>query len=406
MNNTRITRKTAQEARDAIIETSLENSNDESEGIVNSFASKAIKDKKQKQELNKKKKKQNKLLDDIINAKDQLEGAYSTQSPSLPLTLSTSISVLPSTSASTASSLTLAPSLDLVVNRNNVSPENSLSNPISQVDTLDQTEKTAKAVMKFMLDQMKDSKFPKKLFKNGPKTFGYSAVLQFTNSKTTCARGEMIVFVCVFCGSKIKAVLGSTSNINGHFDTCHSDPFKDKEFLFWYNGYKATCPAVQNKTLITSETLKILKYFISSNTALREFDSVHFRELLSGYTIKIPCARTFSDVILTSVFAKMNKVIESKLEESLSICLISDIWTNKQMLDFMGLAVNLINKDFKKETLVIGMCLMPGNHNAENIKEAIETLVNQFNFDKSTIHGNFIVFLLRYKQIFQLNVLV
>lgn len=194
-------------------------------------------------------------------------------------------SVLPSTSA--ASSLTLPPSLDLIVNRVNVSHELSSINSTSssEVNSLDQSETTAKTV----LDQMKKDKLPKKVFKNGDKTFGYSAVLQFTKSKTAVTKGEVICFVCVFCGSKTNVILGSTSNVNGHFDSCHT--FKDKDFLVWYNGYKAAHPSVQNKTLITRETLNIVEYFISSNTAQKEFDSVHFREFFSNYSFKILCAR-------------------------------------------------------------------------------------------------------------------
>lgn len=57
------------------------------------------------------------------------------------------------------------------------------------------------------------------------------------------------------------------------------------------------------------------------------------------------------------------------------------------MLDFMGLSANIINNNFEKKAIVIGMMLMPGNHCAENIKIAIEKLVNRYSFDKSKIHG-------------------
>ena len=79
--------------------------------------------------------------------------------------------------------------------------------------------------------------------------------------------------------------------------------------------------------------------------------------------------------------------IQSLLKESLFVTLISDIWTTPQMLDFMGLAVNLINHKFQKKTIVIGMKLMPGAHNAENIAMAIEELVNSYTFDKNKIKG-------------------
>ena len=80
--------------------------------------------------------------------------------------------------------------------------------------------------------------------------------------------------------------------------------------------------------------------------------------------------------------------IEDILNDAISICLISDIWTN--MLDFLGLAANLINSKFEKKTLVIGMMLMPGAHNAENIALAITTLINRYkSLDKTKIHGKY-----------------
>ena len=57
------------------------------------------------------------------------------------------------------------------------------------------------------------------------------------------------------------------------------------------------------------------------------------------------------------------------------------------MLDFMGIAANIIKSDFTRQTIVIGMCPMPGSHNAENIKKAIETLVNEYTFNKSILSG-------------------
>ncbi len=83
----------------------------------------------------------------------------------------------------------------------------------------------------------------------------------------------------------------------------------------------------------------------------------------------------------------MYEAIQNVLKESAYISIISDIWTNKQMLDFMGLAVCVIDHKFQKKTLVIGMKLMPGAHNADNIAIAIQNLVNAYTFDKNIIIG-------------------
>ncbi len=74
--------------------------------------------------------------------------------------------------------------------------------------------------------------------------------------------------------------------------------------------------------------------------------------------------------------------------DSFSICLISDIWTSKTMYDLMGIAVNVINRKFERQTLVIGMELMPGAHNAPNIISSIQSIVNKYKeLDKSSIDG-------------------
>ena len=57
------------------------------------------------------------------------------------------------------------------------------------------------------------------------------------------------------------------------------------------------------------------------------------------------------------------------------------------MLDFMGLAAAFITPNYKRDIVVIGMTLMNGSHNAENIKLAIEKIVNEYSFDKKLIHG-------------------
>jgi hypothetical protein len=84
---------------------------------------------------------------------------------------------------------------------------------------------------------------------------------------------------------------------------------------------------------------------------------------------------------------KLRSAIENRLQVSLIICLIVDIWTNNFGVDFIALSAVTINKFFEKEFFVIDFMRMPGTHNSENIKLAIETMTNKYNFDKSKIRG-------------------
>ncbi len=90
--------------------------------------------------------------------------------------------------------------------------------------------------------------------------------------------------------------------------------------------------------------------------------------------MKIPCIRTFRYTQLPSVYGHLLSAIEAKLEKALTICLITDIWMNRIMADFIGLII--VNENFKQELIVFGMNSMAGNHTAENIKKEIEFLIN------------------------------
>lgn len=57
------------------------------------------------------------------------------------------------------------------------------------------------------------------------------------------------------------------------------------------------------------------------------------------------------------------------------------------MLDFIAVSANIVYNNYDKETVVIGMMKMPGRHNAENIKICVESIVNEFKFDKTKVDG-------------------
>ena len=81
----------------------------------------------------------------------------------------------------------------------------------------------------------------------------------------------------------------------------------------------------------------------------------------------------------------MKTVITNKLVDAKFITLITDIWTNASMIDYLALGASIINTSFIKEILIIGMVKMSGSHNAENIKKAIEIIINKLNFNKAKI---------------------
>jgi copper chaperone CopZ len=71
----------------------------------------------------------------------------------------------------------------------------------------------------------------------------------------------------------------------------------------------------------------------------------------------------------------------------LHVFLISDIWTSKSISDYLALAARIVKDSFESESLIIGITKMSGSHCVENIKKAIETIINELNFNKAKIGG-------------------
>lgn len=151
----------------------------------------------------------------------------------------------------------------------------------------------------------------------------------------------------------------------------------------WINAYDM----FQNikKKEISDDHLKLVRFFISSNTSICQLANVYMRDLVS---FNLPSVSHFTEMVLPEVLEKVHANINHKLQDAENISLISDIWTDRQMHDFMGLAASVISELFEREFIVIGMIIMPGNHCAENIQLAIESLVNKYEFDTTKIIGS------------------
>jgi hypothetical protein len=171
-------------------------------------------------------------------------------------------------------------------------------------------------------------------------------------------------YECKICKKSLLSPFTDKSNLYKHLQ--HHD-----EYVKWNEKYKK----INNKTVgpvIDDATMLLLKYFVSSNSSHSNLENEYLRLLLS----KVIGTKTFSDTIMPDVYSKLRKKSKSKLDDADVICFMSDIWTAKQNLDFIGLASALMKENLRREVLVLDMIRMPGNtHNAKNIKEAIETMV-------------------------------
>ena len=140
-------------------------------------------------------------------------------------------------------------------------------------------------------------------------------------------------------------------------------------------------------TILDSNIFDLVRYIISSNSGMAQLENEFFRKLIES-KLQIPCIKTFRYAQLPSIYGNLLRVIDNKLDKALTICLVTDIWTNRIKADFIGLAAIVINESFRQELIVIGKNPMTGNHTAENIKKEIEFLINSYKFNKLKAHGN------------------
>ena len=186
-------------------------------------------------------------------------------------------------------------------------------------------------------------------------------------------------FQCKICNKTLHANIGVCSNLNGHLK-CHLD-FLGKWANF-FNKFNS-----KNKiSNIDDETYDLVRFIVSSNTALDQLDNIHFCKLLED-KMSIPYVKSFRYEKLPKVYYEMRNAIEYKLSKAITCCFITDIWTNKVLADFIALAAFIVNEFFAKELLVVGMGPMSGDHSAENVKIEIEKIVNSLKFNKSLAKG-------------------
>jgi len=92
--------------------------------------------------------------------------------------------------------------------------------------------------------------------------------------------------------------------------------------------------------------------------------------------------------VITSIYTL------KKLTKAVSICLVTDIWSSVTVISFLGLAAMIINDKFEKEIITIGLTELSLPQNAENVKKAIESIINGYNFNKILTKNLLIFYLL------------
>jgi maltose-binding protein MalE len=200
--------------------------------------------------------------------------------------------------------------------------------------------------------------FMPKKFEFGESTKSFSAILNFYENETVfdMRPANKINFKCLICKKVLKAKVGRFTNLNRHIVQDHKDK---KQTVEWCTKYNQVNSQSKVGSRLDENMLLLIKYFISSNNSLVELIKKYFKKLMVKAKIKTPNYRTFVNKFLPEVMKQIHEATLSKLNLATSISLITDIWTNKQLKDFIAVAANIINEKFNKELLVIGFTRMP-----------------------------------------------
>ena len=124
---------------------------------------------------------------------------------------------------------------------------------------------------------------------------------------------------------------GAFGDLSNHHPTKH---VKTKK---WYELYKKRNDDGSESNLIgISETkLLLIKFFVTSNLALKQLENVYLRKCLKD-EIKMPCIKTFKFTYLVEVFNKMKCLISEKCKEATYITLVPDGWSDDLNTHYLG----------------------------------------------------------------------
>jgi hypothetical protein len=182
--------------------------------------------------------------------------------------------------------------------------------------------------------------FPQKEFIVNKKVMLYAPVLHFYKSIRIFINNpenEQIHYECKICNETLKSPFRDKSNLYKHLKYHES-------YLDWKKA-NDKCKNKKIKPLIDTDTLLLIKYFISSNVSHSSLANKYLRILLN----KVIGTKSFDETILPEVYQKLCSKLKEKLHNAEDICLMSDIWTAKQNSDFIGLVTAVMNENFTRE---------------------------------------------------------
>ena len=132
---------------------------------------------------------------------------------------------------------------------------------------------------------------------------------------------------------------------------------------------------------ISSDVMNLIKFVITSNSALNVMNNDYFFKVSKV----CPSYREFRHNLLPAVFKKLNMQIQMILDSAMYVVLLTDLWTDPYQRDFIALVAIVINVDSSSKVMTMAMKRCTEGHTGEYLRTVIEDMVNSFDFDKTKI---------------------
>jgi len=224
-----------------------------------------------------------------------------------------------------------------------------------------------------LLSLAKEGIFPKKSFNVANRSKKKTQITHFFTSKRVFKDypKKNVEFICKEKGCKLHEPFSDLSNLNKHFTNDH--PIMKK----WYELYSQK-NASQSK-IISDSTFSLIKFFIASDTAFEQFKSPFLRDVLIK-DLKMYSVDTFRYKILPAVLKALNERMEQKMDSAEFITIILEGWTGpfSSNTEFVAVIAQTITESWNIECMVLGIVELKKGHSAEELKEGVESVINQF----------------------------
>jgi hypothetical protein len=261
------------------------------------------------------------------------------------------------------------------INDNDENNNNSNNAQINNKDYQLEIELEPEYSIAELLSLAKEGVFPKKSFNVANRLKKKTQITNFFTSTRVFKEypRKNVEFICKEKGCKLNEPFNDLSNLNKHFTNKPNDhPFMKK----WYELY--TKQNASQPKIIPDSTFSLIKFFIASDTALEQFKSPFLRDVLVK-DLEMYSVYTFRYKILPAVLKALNERIEQKLNSAEFITIILDGWTGPfSNTEYVAVIAQTITESWDIECMVLGMAELKKGHSAEELKEGVESVINQF----------------------------